>query len=139
MYSFEMAGSFILVGHGVLCFAVADFIRKVLLIKILIKFSKIGFIVYTILIICRIGIFLKVHSEVQGVEEEGVDQGFGSFLAAFVENKVGAIILTAILMCVFGFCFFVNYYTIRVAGQLQDFLKPANQPVIFSINDQRKQ
>ena len=64
MYGIEMCGAFILVVHGVLCFACADYIKNLKLARILIKLSKIFLIIYVVLIVCRGAVYLKVHSQV---------------------------------------------------------------------------
>lgn len=50
------------------------------------------------------------------------DQGFGSFLASFIEDRKGAIALTVILILVFSSCFLVNFFTYRLARNLEKYL-----------------
>jgi hypothetical protein len=127
MYSFEMAGSLFLFVQGIICFALADHIKSMKLAKALNRYTKYIIIVYSILIICRVGVFIKIHYEVTLVDELNNDQGFGSFLGAFVDDKAGAVIVTIILMFMFLLCYLINFFTIRISNNLQKYLVPLMQ------------
>ena len=73
MYSFEMAGSLILCMHGLLYFILADHIKTKKLANVLVKFTKVALILYSLIILIRICIFIKVHIEVLQVDKNDED------------------------------------------------------------------
>ena len=116
LYFIEMFGSLLMVMHGLLTIAIIDYLKSLRFIRFLIKFTKTVMMLYIILIIVRIGIYIKVHYEVTLVDNHNKDQGFGNFLASYItENKTAAAYITFILMSMFGICFLVNCCTLRTA------------------------
>lgn len=73
LYGFELTGSLLLVIHGMICFALADHIKWMKLADIVHKYTKIAFVIYVVIIICRIGLYLKVHYEVLKVDYHNYD------------------------------------------------------------------
>jgi len=61
LYSFEVLGSLLLTIHGLLSIALLDHMKNLKLIRFLNKFTKTAIIIYTLLIICRVAVFVKVH------------------------------------------------------------------------------
>ena len=64
LYAFEMIGSLILCVHGLLLFGLADHIKFVKLARCINNFTKIVLVIYLMIIICRIGLYLKIHYDV---------------------------------------------------------------------------
>ena len=58
----------LMVIHGLLAIALVDHIKQILLIKIIIKYTKIVFVLYIVLIVFRIGVYIKVHYEITLVD-----------------------------------------------------------------------
>lgn len=68
LYFIELFGALLMVIHGLLTIALVDHIKQLLLIKIIIKYTKIVFILYLVLIVFRVGVYIKVHYEVTLVD-----------------------------------------------------------------------
>lgn len=70
---FEMIGSLLLVIHGLLLIALVDHIKTLRLIQVIRRFTKTVLILYTLLIIMRIGVYIKVQSEIADIDVEEED------------------------------------------------------------------
>lgn len=86
LYFFEIIGSLLLVIQGLVTIALVDHLKSVKLIKFLRVFTKVAVTMYVLLIILRIGVYIKVQYEVSVIDSAEDDQGFGNFLAGFVAN-----------------------------------------------------
>lgn len=64
LYAFEMIGSLILCVQGLLLFGLADHIKFIKLARCIQTFTKIVLVLYLLIIICRIGLYLKIHYDV---------------------------------------------------------------------------
>lgn len=62
LYSFEIIGSFVLTIHGLLSIALLDHMKNIKLIRFVNKYTKFANVAYTILVICRVSMYIKVHS-----------------------------------------------------------------------------
>lgn len=60
IYMFEIIGSLLLVMHGLLLIALIDHIKSLKLIRFLKRFTRIVVLMYALLIILRIGVYIKV-------------------------------------------------------------------------------
>jgi hypothetical protein len=63
-----MTGALFLIIHGMLTVALVDYIKSLRLNKFLSKFSKIVLVFYILLIIVRVGIYIKLHTELKSVD-----------------------------------------------------------------------
>eukprot|EP00347_Sterkiella_histriomuscorum_P015920 403355183 len=122
LYMFEIIGSLLLVIHGLLLIALIDHVKSLKLIRFIRKYTKIVLALYLLLIICRVGLYIKVQSEVANIDTEEVDQGFGNFLASFVADPKAAIAVTAILLSLFALCFIMNCFTMRLTSNIEQFV-----------------
>lgn len=62
LYMFEIIGSLLLVIHGLLLIALVDHIKSLRLIQVIRRFTKTVLLLYIVLIIMRIGVYIKVQS-----------------------------------------------------------------------------
>ena len=60
MYGFEMIGSLLLICHSLIGIALIDYIKNLRLIRFLRQFTRIVLLVYILLIILRVGVYIKV-------------------------------------------------------------------------------
>ena len=56
------------------------------------------------------------------IDDKEEDQGFGNFLAGFVNNTKGAVAVTCLLMSMFLICFFMNLFALRISRNLESFV-----------------
>lgn len=122
MYGIEIIGSLLLIVHSLIGIALVDNIKHMRLIKFLRKFTKIVLLMYIILIIMRVGVYIKVQHEVAIIDNTEEDQGFGNFLAGFVKNSAGAVVVTCLLMSMFVLCCLMNVFALRVSNSLERFV-----------------
>lgn len=117
LYTVELIGSIILCTHALLLFVMADLIKSLSIAQFLVKFTKLILGVYLLFIIFRIILYLKIHADIVLIDHDH-DLGFGSFLAAFIDDKTGALVLSIVLILLFGACLFINIWSIRVIKNL---------------------
>ena len=60
MYGFEMIGSLLLICHSLIGIALIDYIKNLRLIRFLRQFTRIVLLIYILLIILRVGVYIKV-------------------------------------------------------------------------------
>ncbi|CDW90837.1 UNKNOWN [Stylonychia lemnae] len=139
LYCFEIIGSLLLVIHGLLLIALIDHIKHLKLIRLIQRFTKVVIILYLVLIVLRIGVYIKVQSEVASIDSNETDQGFGNFLASFVDDPQTAIAVTCILMSCFFLCFLMNCFTVRLTNKIEAFIiKPPPENGSLQINSETK-
>lgn len=68
LYMFEMVGSLLLVIHGLLLIALIDHIKSIRLITFIKRYAKAVILLYLLLILMRIGVYIKVQSEVSTID-----------------------------------------------------------------------
>ena len=56
------------------------------------------------------------------IDNKEEDQGFGNFLAGFVNNSKGAVAVTCVLMSMFLVCFFMNMFALKISHNLENFV-----------------
>lgn len=93
---------------------------------------------YVLLIICRVGLYIKVQDEVSSIDKEEEEKGFGNFLASFVNDPQAAIAVTTILLSIFAMCFLMNCFAIKLTSNIQDFVLAPPEPVNFRIQGSMK-
>ena len=120
LYVIELCGSMLLCIHGLLLIGLIDHIKNLSLIRMILKFTKFVSLLYVLLTIIRIGIYIRVHLELQSVDIQHKDQGFGNFLASYMfEDKTAAACITCLLMFMFGLCFLMNWCTFKLARHIE--------------------
>lgn len=133
LYMFEIIGSLLLVIHGLLLIALIDHIKSLKLIRFIKRFTKVVLVLYVLLIILRVGVYIKVQSEVSSIDSAEDDQGFGNFLASFVADPKAAIAVSAILLLTFAACFILNCYTMKITSNIEQFVLAPPEPSNFRI------
>ncbi len=63
MYTVELVGAVILIIHGLFLVALIDHIKSVRLLRTVNRMTKALMGVYAILILVRIGLYIRVHSD----------------------------------------------------------------------------
>ena len=133
LYLFEIIGSLLLVIHGLLLIALVDHIKSLKLIRFLKRFTRSVLILYTLLIVLRVGLYIKVQSEVASIDSGESDQGFGNFLASFIADPKAAIAVTCLLLGLFGLCLLMNCLTMRITTKIEQFVLEPPEPTSFQI------
>jgi uncharacterized membrane protein len=86
MYTVELIGAVILIIHGLLLTGLIDNIKSIKLLRAVNKITKVLIVIYLIMIIVRIGLYFRVHSDLVGLDTKNLDQGFGNFLASYMAD-----------------------------------------------------
>lgn len=86
LYTFELLGSLLLVIHGLMLIALIDHVKSMRLINSIKRYTKILFFLYLVLIIMRIGVYIKVETKLLDIDNRESDESFGNFLASFVPD-----------------------------------------------------
>ena len=118
LYGFEVVGSLVLVIHGLLGMTLLEYIKKVWLIRTLNYYTKVALILYSVDVLLRTAMYIKILKLVAPVEEESHDQDFGGYLAVYCSNDLLAVLITSILMCIYVTCFLSTCYMWRLTEQL---------------------
>ena len=121
LYGFEVTGSIILVVHGLLGMTAFEYIKKVWLIRFLSYYTKVAIFIYALDALLRTAMYWKIKNLVDPVAQENHDiTNFAGYLAVYCENTVIGLVITGILLCVYGSCFAANCYLWRLTGQLHE-------------------
>lgn len=119
LYGFEVVGAIILVVHGLLGFTLCDYIKKVWMIRFLSYYTKVAIFIYAFDALLRTAIYWKIKNLVEPVAQENHDiKNFAGYLAVYCDNAVLGLVITGILLGVYGFCFLANCYLWRLTNQL---------------------
>ena len=73
MYTVELVGAVILIIHGLLLVALIDHIKSLKLLRAVNRITKVLIVIYTLLIIVRIGIYFRVHSDLLELDTKNLD------------------------------------------------------------------
>ena len=116
MYTVELIGAVLLIIHGLLLVALLDHIKSIKLLRVVNRLTKGLMVVYLLMIIARIGIYFRVHSDLVALDTKDQDQSFGNFLASYMaDGAQAAMWITVVLMGCFGICFLFNYKAIKLS------------------------
>lgn len=63
MYTVELVGAVLLIIHGLLMVALLDHIKSIKLLRVVNRLTKALMVIYAVMIIVRIGLYLRVHSD----------------------------------------------------------------------------
>lgn len=119
LYGFEVTGAIILVVHGLLGMTLLEHIKKVWLIRFLSFYTKVAVFIYALDALLRSAMYWKIKNLVEPVTEDDHEiTDFSGYLAVYCDNKVLGLVITGILLGVYGFCFLANCYLWRMTGQL---------------------
>ena len=108
--------------QGIIGVILVDHIKSSQIAKILKSFSKCCVVSYLLSFLLRIILYLDVHSAIKDVDKTHEDKGIGSFMAEYVDDTTGSIILTSILLSVFFIFYLSNFYIIRLMNKMLDFI-----------------
>ena len=105
-----------------LIFVDRENIKRMNIAKMLKKSCKIALIVYVILFIIRIGLFFDVRIQLNNINPNRFDKGWGSFYAEYVKNSAWSIVATCMVMFSTTLFYFSNFYIIRLMSKMIDFV-----------------
>ena len=99
-----------------------DHIKSAKLTKFLKSFSKCCLISYLVLFLVKIILYFDVHSAIKDVDDKHEDKGLGSFMAEYVDDTTGSVVLTSILLFFFLVFYLSNFYIIRLMNKMLDLI-----------------
>ena len=120
LYFFEIFGSVVLVVHGLMGMVMIEYMQMLRLIKIMNTYTKFALGFYSLCVLLRTSMYLKVLVLLAPLELNKA-QSFGGFLAVYAENDTLATIITIILMLVYASCFASTVYLIFVTKGLAEY------------------
>ena len=121
IYVFEMIGSLFLVAHGLIGMILIEYMKQMRLIKILNTYTKVALIFYSLVILLRTAMYIKVLVLIAPLELNK-PQDFGGFLAVYAENDTLSTIITLVLMVTYLSCFLSSMYMICLTNNLMNFI-----------------
>ena len=117
LYFFEILGALVLVVHGLMGMVLIEYMQMLKLIKIMNTYTKVALGFYSMCVLLRTSMYLKVLVLIAPLELNKA-QDFGGFLAVYAENDTLATIITIILLLIYASCFLSTVYLILVTKGL---------------------
>lgn len=99
-----------------------DNLKSQKIIYALRKICKISVFIYMIAFIVRIGLYFDVHSAIKDVDPNHEDKGLGSFLAEYIDNTTGSVLITILILCLSMIFYLSNFYIVKLMNKLIDFM-----------------
>ena len=116
-------GSYTLL-QGMIGIILVDKMRNRNLVVLLKRTCKIAIIFYVLMSLVRTLIYFTVHKVIRKVDKDHTEnKGIGSFLAEYVDDATGSILLTIILILLFGGFYLSNFWMIYLMNKQFDFMK----------------
>ena len=101
----------------------ADKIKSILISKILRKSCKLALGFYMFAWVVRFFLYLSVHSAILDVDVGHEDKGLGSYMAEYVDDTTGSVILTIVLLSIFALFYGSQFWAIKTLTKMIDFMK----------------
>ena len=73
--------------------------------------------------LARIVLYWDVHSAIKEVDPDHEDKGIGSFMAEYVDDTTGSIIMTTVLLSLLGIFYLSNFYIVKLMTKMLDFIE----------------
>jgi hypothetical protein len=123
LYMLELLTGLLIVCQGMLglFFVDRENIKRMPIAKMIKKICKIALVVYVLLFTIRIGLFFDVRIQLNHINPNRFDKGWGSFYAEYVKNSVWSVVTTFIVMFLSGLFYLSNVYIIRLMSKMIDF------------------
>lgn len=99
-----------------------DNIKSMKIIYALRKICKISVFLYMIAFIIRIGLYFDVHSAIKDVDMDHQDKGLGSFLAEYIDDTTGSVLISIFILSLFLIFYISNFYIVKLMNKLIDFM-----------------
>ena len=109
-----------------------DHIKSARLVKTLKSLTKCSVISYMILFLTKIVLYFEVHSAIKVIDTEHKDKGLGSFMAEYVENTTGSVILSSVLLSLFFIYYLTNFCIIKLMTKMLDFINSQDEEYLIS-------
>ena len=114
LYGFEVIGSIFLVVHGVLGMTLLEYIKRLCLIKVMQIYTKFALLLYILDALLRTAMYFKIKHLLVDVEDGDEMLSFAGYLAVYCENEAFGVIVSAILLGIYGICFLSTCYMWRL-------------------------
>ena len=134
LYMLELLAGLLIVCQGMLglIFVDRENIKRMTIAKMIRKSCKIALIVYVILFIIRIGLFFDVRIQLNNINPDRFNKGWGSFSAEYVKDSAWSVATTCIVMFLSGLFYLSNFYIIRLMSKMIDFVNSQMDEYIIS-------
>jgi hypothetical protein len=101
-----------------------DKIRNKRIAQLLKKSCKFALIFYVLMSSLRTLIYFTVHKAIKEVDNDHEEnKGIGSFLAEYIDDATGSILMTILLILTFGGFYLSNFWMIYLMNKQLDFMK----------------
>jgi hypothetical protein len=70
----------------------------------------------------RIILYFDVHSAIKEVDVDHNDKGLGSFLAEYIDDTTGSVLISIAILSMFIAFYTSNFYIVKLMNKLLDFL-----------------
>lgn len=82
--------------------------------------------------VTRIALYFDVHSAIKEVDIDHVDKGIGSFLAEYIDDTTGSVIISIALLCLFLLFYLSNFYIVKLMNKLIGFFDSKAEEYLIS-------
>jgi hypothetical protein len=86
------------------------------------KICRISIFLYIIAFFIRVALYFDVHSAIKDVDVDHNDKGLGSFLAEYIDDTTGSVIISIALLCYFLSFYLSNFYVVKLMNKLIGFM-----------------
>ena len=75
-----------------------------------------------VLFLTKIALYFDVHAAIKVVDKDHKDKGLGSFMAEYVDNTTGSLVVTSVLLSFFFIYYLSNFCIIKLMNKMLDFI-----------------
>ena len=109
-----------------------DHIKSLAIVKILRNVTKFCIVSYFFMFVARIILYWDVHSAIKEIDPGHEDKGIGSFMAEYIDDTTGSIIVTSVLLALLSIFYLSNFYIIKLMTKMLDFIESQQEEHLIS-------
>ena len=132
LYLSEFTGGFLSLLQGIIGVVLVDNMKSMKVIYALRKICQISIFLYMIAFVIRIALYFDVHSAIKEVDIDHIDKGLGSFLAEYIDDTTGSLIISITLLCLFMLFYLSNFYIVKLMNKLIGFFDSKAEESLIS-------
>ena len=132
LYISELAGGVLTLIQGLIGVVLVDNLKSMKIIHALRKICKISVVLYLIAFIIRVCLYLDVHSAIKTVDIDHNDKGLGSFLAEYIDDTTGSVLISIFLLVFFLSFYLSNFWIVKLMNKLLDFMDSKAEEYLIS-------
>lgn len=123
LYISESIVGTLLLAQSIIGVTLVDHIKSATIVKCLKNVTKFCIVSYMFMFLARIVLYWDVHSAIVEIDPNHEDKGIGSFMAEYVDDTTGSIIVTSVLLSLLSIFYISNFYIIKLMTKMLDFIE----------------